>query len=336
MDNILRKASSIGLVLVLMATIFVSFPVVSAPPDKCEPWPECKDGEEPQADPEIVFYVQTPQARHPNRIMVMNADGSNQAVIYEEFFVLNGLSWSPDGSSLAWSGHLETGPTWEYGIWRIDVEIADGEPQGTNLLQLVSHADCEICFSAAWSPLGDEIAYVIHTYDGEIDEFGINAIPATGGTPYNIHTAPDGYGLTHGLAWSSDGTQLAAIGGELPAGYDGMGIEIIDRETGTVTHRLLTGQFRFQGLDWARQSSNTVLFHDSGGSGLIYTVDIDSGTANPVVEGCCASWSPDNSKVVYLQPGNRPDRRIISIYDLSTEEITELRQGGSRPDWRRF
>jgi hypothetical protein len=38
MSNILKKASSIGLVLVLMATTLVSFPsAVAPPPDKCEP-----------------------------------------------------------------------------------------------------------------------------------------------------------------------------------------------------------------------------------------------------------------------------------------------------------
>lgn len=331
MTGIWKRVSSIGLVLVLMATTLVSFPFVSAPPpDKCEPWPECRDGgEEPPADPAIAFYVQTAQARHPNRIVVMNADGSNQAVIYEEFFSLNGLSWSPDGSSLAWSGRLDTGPFLEYGIWRIDIQIVNGVPQGTNLRQLVSLNEGDGFFGyAAWSPLGDEIAYFVHLYDPHA--YRIDAVPAAGGAPYGIYTAPEGHALDHGVTWSSDGTRLAIEGGEIAAGVEGKSMMIIERATGMVLQELLTG-LDIALFEWARQGSDVLAFHKDS---MVYTVDIDTETVVPITEGCCASWSPDNSKIVYLQPGNRPDRRMISVCDLDTGEITQLTRGGARLDWR--
>ncbi|MEE9505683.1 MAG: hypothetical protein V3V98_00870 [Thermoplasmata archaeon] len=339
MKGIWKKVSSIGLVIVLVAMLLTSFPLVSAaPPDKCEPWPECKDsGEEPPADPAIAF-VRREKVRGDtiDKIMVMNADGSNQAVIYyEEYFSMTcNPSWSPDGNSITWCGYtyVPNVPGWNFGVWRIDVEIVDGVPQGTNLQQLVSESDEGFLSSIAWSPLGNEIAYTVHLYDPGM--YKIDAVPATGGTPYNIYTAPEGHAIDihGGLAWSSDGTRLATLGGEIAGGSEGTSIMIIDRTTGTVTHRLLTGQFHFGGLDWTRQGSNEIAFHADG---VIYTVDIDSGTAVPVVEGSGPSWSPDNSKIVYKQPASKPNTQNLGTYEFSTGNINTLAKG-NQPDWRRF
>lgn len=339
MREVWRKVSSIGLVVVLLATLLMSLPFVSAPPpDKCEPWPECKDGgEEPPADPSIAFLQKVKKGGE--KIMVMNADGSNQAVIYyEEYFSMTSdPSWSPDGNSIAWCGYtyIPNVPGADFGVWRIDVEIVDGVPQGTNLQQLVSESDEGFFSSTAWSPLGDEIAYAVRIYDPTVDK--IDAVQATGGNPYNIYTAPEGHAIdvSSGLTWSSDGTRLAFEGGEVSAGDEGRSIMIIERETGTVTHRLLMGQFDVAGLDWARQGSNKLAFHEVGGSRMIYTVDIDSGTADPVVEGGGPSWSPDNSKIAYLHLGKRPNTHNIGIYEFSTGNITLLAKG-NQPDWRRF
>jgi Tol biopolymer transport system component len=338
MKGIWRRVSSIGLVVVLMATLLMSFPLVSAPPpDKCEPWPECKDGgEEPPADPAIAFVgKQKVRGDTIDVVMVMNVDGSNQAVIYqEEYFSLTcGPSWSPDGNSIAWCGYtyIPNVPGWNFGVWRIDVVIVNGVPQGTNLQQLVDEGDGRYFSSIAWSPLGNEIAYTVHLYDPGM--YKIDAVQATGGTPYSIYTAPEGHAIDihAGLAWSSDGAQLATCGGEIPAGNEGKSIMIVDRATGTVAHRLLTGQFPFGGLDWARQGSNTLAFHANG---AIYTVDIDSGTAVPVVEGSGPSWSPDNSEIAYRQLLGKPNAVDLSIYEFGTGDITPLAKG-NQPDWRR-
>lgn len=337
MDNIPRKASSIGLVLVLMATMFVSFPFVSAPPpDKCEPWPECKDGgEEPPADPAIAFINDEKiRGDASEKLMVMNADGSNQVVIYsQEYHKFSGSpSWSPDGNSIAWCGYTYTPnvPGKDYGVWRIDVEIIDGVPQGSNLQQLVSLSEYGSYYRASWSPLGDEIAYFVRLYDP--NAWKIDAVPAAGGTPYNIYTAPEGHALDPGTTWSSDGTRLAVEGGEVAAGDEGRSTMIIERATGEVIDTLLPG-LDVAGLDWARQGSDVLAFHMGG---MIHTVDIDTEIVVPITEGCCASWSPDNSKIVYKQPGGKPNTKRISVYEFSTGNIDRLADGIWGPDWRRF
>jgi Tol biopolymer transport system component len=271
--------------------------------------------------------------------MVMNADGSNQAVIYEwdGITVSSKPSWSPDGNSIAWS-HAEGSPYTISRVWRIDVEVVDGVPQGTNLQQLVIASNGEHFSNAVWSPFGNEIAYLVNPYSPYL--MRIDGVPALGGLPYTIYTAPEGQGLTSGLAWSSDGTQLATIGGEMSAGVEGMSIMIIDRATGTVTHNLLTGQFDFARVDWARQGSNELVFHDKGGLRMIYKVDIDTETVVLVVEGSNPSWSPDNSMIVYFQPesGKGPNKvkSGIRTYEFSTGEITLIASPGKAPDWRRF
>jgi len=333
MREIRKRMSSIGLVAVLMATVLMSFPFVSAPPpDKCEPWPECKDGgEEPPADPAIAFIQKVKKGGE--KIMVMNADGSNQAVISQEenLRIVGSPSWSPDGNSIAWCGYtyIPDVPGQDYGVWRIDIEIVDGVPQGSNLQQLVSESEEGSFYRAAWSPLGNEIAYFVRLYDP--NAFKIDAVPAAGGTPYNIYTAPEGQGLDLGLTWSSDGTRLAIEGGEIAAGVEGMSVMIIERATGVVMQTLLTG-LDVAELDWARQGSDILAFHKDG---MIYTVDIDTETVVPITEGCCASWSPDNSKMVYKQPASKPNTKNISIYEFSTGNINGLAHG-TRPDWRRF
>jgi Tol biopolymer transport system component len=331
----MKLAKAILCVLIVSLLVSMAIPMASTkkPP---KPPPD----EEPPADPAIAFYKQG-NRKNPDQIMVMNADGSNQVVIHEGNpglgFSAGSLSWSPDGASLAWSGYtyIPYVPGYDHGVWRIDVEVVDGVPQGNNLQHLVLDTDSSIIGGAAWSPLGDEIAYYNHLYGGETDEYRIDAVPATGGDPYNIYTSPEGYGITgaSSVTWRSDGTVLAFTGGIIADGSEGVSIIIIDRVTGTVMDTLLTGQHPGK-IDWA-QDLDIIAFVGSQG---ISTVDIGTGIVVPVVDGSLPSWSPDNTKLVYLaprEPGRGGKQQWISTVDLGTGEITRL-ANGVRPDWRRF
>lgn len=323
------------LICIVVVSLFVSMalPMVSAKrPPKPPP-------EEPPADPAIAFVTYASK-RFDDRIWVMNADGSNQAVIFEgeNYRITDNPSWSPDGNSIAWTGYtfIPKVPGYNFGVWRIDIEIIDGVPQGTNLQQLVSESEDGWISSAAWSPNGDEIAYNHRIYATDthptIDK--INAVSPSGGTPYNIYTAPEGYALmvTSGLTWSSDGTRLAVIGGDLSNFEES--ILIIERASGMVTRTLLTGQFDMARPDWARQGSNIIAFQDTSGSRMFYTVDIDTETVVPIREDHNPSWSPDNSKIVYVYT-TRKGHHTLYTYEFSTQEITELAEGNT-PDWGRF
>ncbi|MFQ5906027.1 MAG: hypothetical protein ACE5JA_05585 [bacterium] len=71
--------SSTGLALVLVATLLMSFPLVSAPPpDKCEPWPECKDGgeEPPPPIPATYFGGTDHETGNPWGSVTVDVDGN--------------------------------------------------------------------------------------------------------------------------------------------------------------------------------------------------------------------------------------------------------------------
>jgi Tol biopolymer transport system component len=325
-----------AILCVLIVSLLVSMAIPMAAAPKGGGGKPPKD-EEPPADPAIAFY--TTGGRDNDKIWVMNDDGSNQAVVFEmeDFSITGGVSWSPDGNSIAWTGFTyppNVPGGWIFGVWRTDIEIVEGVPQGSNLQQLTSEeGDDEYLSCPAWSPLSDEIAYWVHRWE-PTNEYKIEAVSATGGTPYDIYTAPEGWGLHMELAWSSDGTQLATSGGQISGGEGG--ILIIDRVTGTLTRTIPTGELSVTAIDWARQGSNKLAFHDSGGTGMIYTMDIDTETVVPVTKGGCPSWSPDNSMIVYQQPRPGKLKRSISIYEFSTGDITQLTNKGLRPDWRLF
>jgi WD40 repeat protein len=331
---IIRRKRKMKLERLLISIVIVSllvsmaFTMVSAKkPPKPPP-------EEPPVDPAIAFFKQT-SGPNENQIVIMNEDGSNQAVIYEDYFSTTGISWSPDGNSIAWSGYtyVPNVPGQNYGIWRMDIEVIDNEPQGSNLQQLVSMEYSTK--GAAWSPLGDEIAYASRTDPPSPETGGLSnkifVVPASGEDYQVIYTGPDGTTGIRSPTWSSDGTRIAFGEDEMSTGEDY--IKIIERETGDVTHILMKGLFTsyssFGIIDWANQNSDILVFHSGG---MIYTVDIDSGSPVEVVEGNGASWSPDNSKIVYVQPGRKPK---ISTYEFATGDITALVNGGTRPDWRR-
>jgi Tol biopolymer transport system component len=179
----------------------------------------------------------------------MNDDGSNKAIILEgnsEWgFSVNGFSWSPDGSCLAWSGetYVPNVPSDDYGVWKMDVDVVEGVPQGSNLQQLAAFE--YLPKGCAWSPLGHEIMYATRT-DPPSPETGglankILVVPANGGESEEIYTGPNGTTGIRTPVWSTDGTQVAFAEVEMATGEDY--IKIIERATGEVTHVLMKGLF---------------------------------------------------------------------------------------------
>jgi Tol biopolymer transport system component len=266
----------------------------------------------------------------------MNEDGSNQATIIDEdeFYVWSKLSWSPQGDALAWAGYDLSG---DWGVWRIDVDVINGVPQGSNLQQLVSHEPgADYAWYAAWSPLGDEIAYVVG--DDTSNNWWIRVVPAEGGPIETIYESYEMAINLKSLTWSSDGTRIAFVATEGPGDpvppRDDY-IAILERATGTVTHTLLKGQFEYLWIEWARGLDTLIMSAEVPSPTRIYTVDIDDPT--PVVvldeDGTVPCWSPDNTKFVYRITDRR--KPAIGIYDLTTGEIDRLVNADGIPDWRR-
>ncbi len=310
----MKKIFVILMCVLLIATVYGATSIALA----------CKPGggggkppqEQPPADPTIAYVRETNKGTY---LCVMNADGSNQVDIHTlaSWAPLVVPSWSPDGDSIAFVDDSE--------IWRIDVEVIDGVPQGKNLQKLTTGGDyCR----PAWSPTGDEILVVTDEYTS------LGLVPATGGTSTIIYTAPEGY-VVIGNTWSPDESQIVFVESNFddiqPTKYNWM--KILDLETNEVTVVFSWEHWECPcRLDWAR-TKDIVAFDLAGDGRWIYTLDLSEQSPTPekIVMGMSPSWSPDDSKIVY-EGGKRGN--TLTVYDFATE-TTEKLGSGKVPDWSR-
>jgi hypothetical protein len=126
-----------------------------------------------------------------DEVYVMNADGSNVRRLTDNPADDANMTWSPDGTRIAW----ETNREGDFDIWIMD---ADGSnPTGLT----VDPADDEW---PAWSPDGTKIAFDSGR-DGNWEIYVIN-VDGTGLT--NLTNDP---GFDSAAAWSNDGSKIAFI-----------------------------------------------------------------------------------------------------------------------------
>ncbi len=355
MNDIWKRVSSIGLVVVFLASVLMSFPLISAaPPDKCEPWPECKDGgdgEEPPADPAIAFIkARSKNGKEPNRIAVMNEDGERQTVIYSEARSEH-PTWSPDGGSIAFEAVGTSG--WE--IWAIDVAVVDDEPQSSNPRMLANATACDgrHCVGPEWSPAGDVIAvYGLWFMSND----GIYLIPKegipAGGRAEKIFTPSGENDRAVMLAWSPNATQIAFWYGDRSGESVVVSIKILDLTMSPpqVVKTLVEGGFTSGSvscLDWARTKDELTFVGvpTDGEEKSLYTLDIDTETLTIVTDaGGHPSWSSDDAQIAFgraysSQGGNRGYWKsvVYTIWsiDLETGTETELARDAWSPDWKR-
>lgn len=330
----------------LISLVIVSLIVSMAIPLVCAKKPPKPPLEEPPADPAIAYVDE-------GGIYVMNADGSNKANVYPYADHLSYPSWSPDGTSIAFikGGSGGGGPDFE--VWAVDVEVVDGEVQGTNARMLAdSNAfDGAACRRPEWSPVGDVIAAEGIWFYGNP---GVYLFPSSGlppgGQAEKIYSGEglDGAGQ---VAWRSDGSQMAFwfVDREGDLMVDSwMVILDVTQSPPVVVKTLLHGQFSdFNGIDWARIGDELIFSAKpiGGDVRITYRMDIDTGVPIEVVVGgstggpANAAWSPDDSQIVYsdkvqIGKGKKGIVTCIVIYDFTTDEKTVLGTG-HHPDWSR-
>ncbi len=172
-----------------------------------------------------------------NRLVVANADGSDEHLVATGGIALSRQPWSPDGARIAWSrfepseiytanadgsdlrqlttdGHVKQPPTWspdgstlvfadlvqQLPRWELFVVGADGAGL-TQLTDGTGHV--AINMYPSWSPGGSSIAFLRQTDSAESAVYVIHP----DGT--ELHRVAETYGAFGEIAWSPDGSQIA-------------------------------------------------------------------------------------------------------------------------------
>lgn len=134
----------------------------------------------------------------------MNADGSNIQLIYNTLtWTLSDLSWSPDGSKIAFTKSIITYggiSSDDYAFFEICVMDTDGSlPQ-----HYTNYRSDGLCYDSTWSPDGKRIAFVC-VKDGDAEIY----IMKSNGTKIQQITDNDWGDVNP--AWSPDGKQIAFV-----------------------------------------------------------------------------------------------------------------------------
>ena len=137
-------------------------------------------------DGRIVASVVTGEV---GRLVVMDADGTDQRVVHEDAAVFHHAEWSPDGSQIAFTAEVDD---------NAEILVVPGE--GGDAIRLTD--DPATDWGPSWSPDGSEIVFTSDR-DGDPDLY---VMPSTGGEPVQVTNAP---GTEAGPAWSPDGAWIA-------------------------------------------------------------------------------------------------------------------------------
>ena len=122
---------------------------------------------------------------------VMNADGSGRRRVTDDLFPTRFLSWSRDGTKVAFDHRKH------FGFVQNKIYIVNLD--GTGLFELTKDVPEIDCYGAAWSPDGTKIAI---TSTG-----GIYVVNSDGTNPVNI-TAHHAFRWGSSPRWSPDGTKI--------------------------------------------------------------------------------------------------------------------------------
>lgn len=284
------------------------------------------------------------------KLMVMNADGTNKAVVVRQG--RNRMpNWSPDGQKLVFASDLN-GP----GIYIVNKD-------GTGLCKLVPINDAMFLFAGpVWSPLPlaglERIVYADFPDEGfSRDLFAVNAYCQNPGAPVNLTNTPN---TTEWFpSWSRFADRLAVQENAAAQGPEVVLYTVEPAGNGIA----LTGRTRLKDLglftdryaaepDWAKADDRIALEANlpSGEAGELWITNLTLGgtvnlTATTDVHEIHPSWSPDGREIVFrAQPFvNSNLGRPIGIYkiNLATGTRTKLAETGKGvgdlryPDWRR-
>jgi TolB protein len=224
-------------------------------------------------------------------LVVMNADGSNQAVIAVDVVGMSPTSWSPDDRQVLWTGT---------DIVHVDEQVFVAPADGSSPPRQIGDRDA-FNWAPSWSPDGTRIAYISGPDLYVMNTDGTDIQKVNQGT-YDVQNGgawyPDGSGLVmeagaeenHDLwlvglngtsdrplatssqtetspAFSPDGEWIAF----LRFAPDLLWSQVVIAKSDGSSERTLPGEFGFSGLTWS--PDGTRLLVGAVSRSLVYDVD---------------------------------------------------------------
>jgi WD40-like Beta Propeller Repeat len=203
-----------------------------------------------------------------------------------------GSSFSPDGTRIVFSSVGDTGDVSDtIGATGLDLHVMAADGSGRRRL-----LDGEEDVSPAWSPDGDQIAFV---RGGGVDAAGrIFILDADDDRSARALIEPDGPGADADPAWSPDGTQLAFVRTE-PGGPSHLMVADAD---GSDVRSVLERPDALGSPSWSPDGTTLAFTVGKGGEsgGLIALLDVEDGSVETAAEGGLAPvWSASGRLYAY-------------------------------------
>jgi len=262
-----------------------------------------------------------------SKIIVMNADGSDQVSLTENYGEYSYPSWSPDGNRLAMRIDYPSGS----GIATMDVQGSGLTIAGSQPIAITS------VFSDApdWSPDGNQLVFMSSGSSGgwaleryEIASGILNQIPSIPIWLRDPKWSPDGQKILFSLDVDNNGNSDIYV-----ANIDGTGLT-----------QLTNNDFYEGSPNWSPDGQKIVFTAKAVDNQDLYIMNLDGSSltqlTNDPADEFDAAWSPDGTRIAFTSTrndsnySNNYEIYVINIDGSSEMRLTYNNVNDRWPDWR--